>query len=203
MTETLSQRYLDGLAHCYERHGASAMWETFIDTVHGADPDDLLALKERFHYVPTSLLALLSIVDGTYWRDYGDETVKRLLLGSQGTLAYYLFSTDQMLEDADAQKLVLNVLDDLEEHPDAVQVDERLLLAPSSQWLHLADSSDHGSTSQLFIDFTPSPKGTVGQVVMWARRPDRLVVIAPDFDTYLSTLMAGGYEFLSDESAFE
>jgi len=61
---------------------------------------------------------------------------------------------------------------------------------------------NNGGTSQLFIDFSPSATGKVGQVVRFLHDPDEMVVIANSFDDYLKMLMKNGYCFV-DEMNFE
>ena len=55
-------------------------------------------------------------------------------------------------------------------------------------WLPFAD---FGSGSmQLMIDFTPSPSGTLGQVIAVTRDPDGVRWVASSFDTFLATSFA-------------
>lgn len=52
---------------------------------------------------------------------------------------------------------------------------------------------------QLFIDFTPSESGTIGQVVMFVHDSDRMEVIANSFDEYLEKMINWGFNFIVDE----
>lgn len=55
---------------------------------------------------------------------------------------------------------------------------------------------NNGGSSQLFIDFSPSSKGTKDQIVRYLDDADEFEVIADSFDEYLQMLMDGGYDFL-------
>ena len=57
---------------------------------------------------------------------------------------------------------------------------------------------NNGGTSQLFIDFSPSSTGKVGQVVRFLHDPDEMVVIADSFDDYLRMLMKNDYCFVDE-----
>ena len=71
------------------------------------------------------------------------------------------------------------------------------------RWLHFADCMNNGGTSQLFLDFSPSETGTIGQVVRFLHDPDELAVIADSFDDYLQTLMDGEYDFINEDTVEE
>ena len=68
-------------------------------------------------------------------------------------------------------------------------------------WLHFADCMNNGGSSQLFIDFSPSPKGKPGQIVRFLHDPDELQVIADSFDDYLQKLMKRGFDFINQDTA--
>ena len=55
-----------------------------------------------------------------------------------------------------------------------VEIDNRITSDASQlhNWLHFSDCMNNGGTSQLFIDFSPSAIGKVGQVVRFLHDPD-------------------------------
>lgn len=83
---------------------------------------------------------------------------------------------------------------------DEVIVDDKITNSIKNiQWLHFSDCMNNGGTSQLFIDFTPSEKGTKGQIVRFLHDPDEFTVIADSFDDYLKKLIENEYDFIIDE----
>ena len=58
---------------------------------------------------------------------------------------------------------------------------------------------NNGGTSQLFIDFSPSEKGTQGQIVRFLHDPDEFSVIADSFEDYLRMLMDKDYDFINED----
>lgn len=202
MAKNLAQRYIDGLEDHYGQFGLADDWQAFMNTVHGATPEDLAAIKEKFLEVPQTLLDLLSIVDGTYWREYEGEQIAVLLLGGAEDIAYYLLSSEQIVNDTDASILIENMLEFEEDLRAQDLIDGRVELNKNANWLHFADCFNNGGTSQLFIDFTPSPKGKPGQVIMFVHDPDEFIVIADSFDEYLQNLMESEYDFLEEEDCY-
>ncbi len=79
---SIAQRYVEGLRKAYYDNGAEEQWEEFEKTVHGISDEDREKLCALFPDVPKSLIGLLEIVDGTYWRDYGGENIAFFFLGS-------------------------------------------------------------------------------------------------------------------------
>ena len=58
---------------------------------------------------------------------------------------------------------------------------------------------NNGGTSQLFIDFSPSEKGTKGQIVRFLHDPDEFRVIADSFEEYLKKLIDNKYNFINED----
>ena len=86
---------------------------------------------------------------------------------------------------------------------DEVEVDEKIINKfDSVKWLHFSDCMNNGGTSQLFIDFTPSSKGKLGQIVRFEHDPDNFKVIADSFDDYLQMLMDSEYNFVNEDTVF-
>lgn len=138
--------------------------------------------------VPDSLLQLLEIVDGTYWRDYAKEKVALFFLGSDmEEYPYFLLSASQMMDTKDDFQTWGDYL--INREFDDILVDEGICDDLDSLcWLHFSDCVNNGGTSQLFIDFSPSAKGKKGQILRYLHAPDELVIIADSFDAYLQML---------------
>ena len=119
-----------------------------------------------------------------------------------GDYPYYLLSAEQIVatqnEPFDFYAGYIN------REYEEVEIDNRITSDASQlhNWLHFSDCMNNGGTSQLFIDFSPSAIGKVGQVVRFLHDPDEMVVIADSFDDYLKMLMKNGYCFV-DEMHFE
>lgn len=198
----LAQKYIQGLKKAYYDNGAGSQWEAFEKTVHGARIESLEKLQTMYPEIPQSLLQLLELVDGTYWRKYGEEKVIFYFLGSDiEEYPYYLLSAEQMIESQDSDWLrdYIN-----REYEDCVEVDEKIIdNAEKMRWLHFSDCMNNGGSSQLFIDFSPSTKGMKGQIVRYLHDPDELEVIAENFDDYLQMLIEDGYDFITEDVAEE
>jgi cell wall assembly regulator SMI1 len=82
-----------------------------------------------------------------------------------------------------------------------VEMDDRITdKVEGLKWLHYSDCMNNGGTSQLFIDFSPSPKGKSGQVIRFLHDPDSFIVIADNFEDYLKNLMNNEYDFIDEDS---
>ena len=199
----IAQKYVDGLKKAYSEHGGEQQWDAFAKAVHGASKGDLEKLRALYPDIPDSLLQLLEIADGTYWRTYGEEKVSFLFLGSDlEEYPYFFLSSQQMIDTKDDFQtwggyLIAREFDDIPVD-DGICDDLNTLC-----WLHFSDCVNNGGTSQLFIDFSPSPKGKKGQVLRYLHDPDELVVIADSFDGYLQMLMDQGYDFITEETIEE
>ncbi|GEE02431.1 SMI1/KNR4 family protein [Gordonia spumicola] len=173
----------------------------------GATATDLERLRAVYPARPDALVELLSRIDGTYWRRYGDHEVSVLILGSDvGDYPYYLQSTAQIVDAADNGYSIRDVYgDQLDEWlPEGRGADPRHGYRddridpdlPMGRRLHFADCMNNGGTSQLYIDFDPLPGGTVGQVVRYLHDPDSYLVIADSFEAYLRAQIDGDFAFL-------
>ncbi|WP_315047222.1 SMI1/KNR4 family protein [Capnocytophaga sputigena] len=202
---TLVEQYLEGLKQAYIDNGGEEAWQNLMATAHGATDADLQLLRNRYPQVPESLLDLLRRIDGTYWREYEKGTVSDLILGADedmGDYPYYLLSAKQIV--ATQNEAFDFYADYINREYEEVEIDNRITSDASQlhNWLHFSDCMNNGGTSQLFIDFSPSVTGKVGQVVRFLHDPDEMVVIADSFDDYLKMLMKNGYCFV-DEMNFE
>jgi len=175
-----------------------------LSLASGASTQQIAALSAAYPNCPSSLLGLVSRINGTYWQAYGDSTVSVLMLGSDvdgGEYPYYLLSIEQMLVES-ASALAAESI---------AQVYEGAILArsgllgshidpsvPMGRRLCFAHCMNNGGTSILYIDFDPAPGGTVGQIVRFLHDPDNYAVIANSFDAYLQQLIEGNYRYVLD-----
>lgn len=191
----IAQKYINGLKKAYFDRGAEKQWEHFEKIVHGASREDIEKLQALYPEIPDSLVQLLKVVDGTYWQVYAGEKITFYFLGSDvEKYPYYLLSAEQMTDEEDMDWICDYIN---REFGDDVWIDERITdNAQNMCWLHFSDDMNNGGSSQLFIDFSPSSKGTKGQIVRYLDDADEFEVIADSFDEYLQMLMDGGYDFL-------
>ena len=189
------EQYLKGL----EEH-LSEDDKTELSYATGATDQQLTDLKHHYPNCPDSLLQLLGRINGTYWQQYGEHEISVLILGSDVfEYPYYLKSVEQILEGSGfktgIREIYAEYFDDMPElvgegiDPDAY----------IDRWLCFSDCMNNGGTSQLFLDFSPSPEGTPGQVVRFLHDPDSFKVIANSFDEYLQMLIDEGYSFIIPE----
>jgi hypothetical protein len=193
----IAQKYVEGLKKAYYDNRAEKQWVDFERIVHGASKDNMEKLRMLYPDIPDSLIQLLDIVDGTYWREYDGKKITLYFLGSDlEEYPYYLLSVEQML------KKDFDWLNDYidRKFEGCVEVDERIIdHAENMCWLHFSDCMNNGGSSQLFIDFFPSSKGTKGQIIRYLHDPDEIEVIADSFDEYLQMLMDDGYDFITED----
>lgn len=199
----LARAYFNGLKAAYYREGAQKQWDHFASVVQGADQENLDKLLEFYPDAPESLIELLRLVDGTYYREYPADKVCLLFLGSDYEgYPYYLLSAKQMVETKDnfaewGDYLINREYDD-------IPVDEGICDDMDKlNFLHFSDCVNNGGTSQLFIDFSPSAKGKKGQVLRYLHDPDEMVVVADSFDAYLQMLIEQDYAFIDEDTVEE
>ena len=199
----IAQKYVDGLKKAYYENGGEKQWNNFERVVQGISKEDMEKLRVLYPDIPDSLLQLLEIVDGTYWRKYAEDNVTLLFLGSDmEEYPYFLLSAGQMMDTKDdfrewGDYLITREFDDIPVDEGICDDFDKLC------WLHFSDCMNNGGTSQLFIDFSPSQKGKKGQVLRYLLDPDELVIIADSFDDYLQMLMDGDYDFITADSIEE
>jgi hypothetical protein len=195
----LAEQYIAGLKKAYFENNGREIWEHFEKIKHGLTEVHLQRLKELYPDIPDALIDLLKYVDGTYWREYEEEKIAFYLLGSDmEEYPYYLLSSGEMIEN---QEVAVKYYSDyIEREYDEVEIDEKITdTAKDLKWLHFSDCMNNGGTSQLFIDFSPSAKGTKGQIVRFLHDPDEFSVIADSFEEYLQMLMDKGYDFINED----
>lgn len=207
---SIAQDYIDGLKQIYYDENMGEAWDAFAEVVHGASQEDIERLKTMYPDVPESLVELLRMVDGTYYREYAVEEVTFYFFGTgdeDDSYPYYLLSAEQMTdkEDLDFQMEVMADIIQIGREAPAdeeyeIYIDEKIAEDTTKlNWLHLSDCMNNGGSSQIFIDFSPSAKGVKGQVVRFFHDPDEIRVIADSFDEYLEKLMDAGYPFVEEE----
>ena len=195
------RRYIEGLEQAYLNNGGEEKWNEFVNVKEGAAGENLTRIKELFPEVPESLLELLQYADGTYHRAYGNTTIRLYFLGSTlEEYPYYLLSSEEIIENQTlAQKWYSDYVN-REFDPDDIPIDDRIIDdANKMKWLHFSDCMNNGGSSQLFIDFSPSACGTIGQIVMFVHDSDRIEVIADSFDEYLEKMIQWEFNFIVDE----
>lgn len=195
------RRYIEGLEQAYWNNAGAEKWEEFVHVKEGASGENLTRIKELFPEVPESLLELLQYADGTYHRAYGNTTIRLYFLGSTlEEYPYYLLSSEEIIENQSlAQKRYSDYVN-REFDPEDIPIDDRIIDdASKMKWLHFSDCMNNGGSSQLFIDFSPSAYGTVGQIVMFVHDSDRIEVIADSFDEYLEKMIQWEFNFIVDE----
>ena len=197
----LAEKYLDGLKNACELIEDDTIkkdYEDFKKLSQGATDSDIEKLLKLYPDTPKTLIDLLKIVDGTYFREYSGGTLSFYILGSDlEEYPYYLLSVKQIIENKnEAFDLYEEMLDD--EDDELASIDEKIIRnSKNMNWLHFSDCSNNGGTSTLFIDFSPSEKGTYGQVIMFVHDPDEFEVIADSFDDYLEQIILREYDFLN------
>jgi hypothetical protein len=200
-TMKIIEEYVNRLKKAYYENGGKESWDNFERVKHGASKEDINKLKAEYPSVSDSLSNLLKYVDGTYFREYEGEKITFYMLGSDVCeYPYYLLSVNQILESKnEAFDYYADYVN--REFGDDVEIDEKITdCANTLKWLHFSDCMNNGGTSQLFIDFSPSEKGTKGQVVRFLHDPDEIQVIANSFDDYLQMLIDNGIDFINEDS---
>ena len=199
----IAQKYVDGLKKAYYEIDGQKQWDHFENIAHGTSQEDIAKLQALYPDIPHSLLQLLEIVDGTYYRDYAGEKALLFFLGSDmEEYPYYLLSAGQMIQTKDdfgtwGDYLITREFEDIPVDAGICDNLDKLCL------LHFSDCTNNGGTSQLFIDFSPTPSGKKGQILRYLHDPDELVIIADSFDDYLQMLMDHAYDFITEDDIME
>lgn len=168
----------------------------------GASAEQLDSLRQAYPLCPDSLLRLLGHYNGTYYQEYAGGMVLVYMLGSDVfEYPYYLSSVAQILEDRQAnQRSIADIYGHyLEDDPGIVdaRIDAGI---KQGQRLCFSHCMNNGGSSRLYVDFTPTASGKVGQVVRFLHDPDNYQVIADSFDAYLQMLIDEDYGFLIEDN---
>lgn len=199
--------YWEKLGKAYEKNGLQAQWEHLTTIAEGISQEDRAALLAEYPDVPPSLMEILARIDGTYYRQYGDENVACFFFGSDvddGAYPYYLLSARNILEDRDCRENFYDLIYCALNEPDERYgpfFDRRIKTEEKCRLLHFSDCVNNGGTSSLYIDFAPSESGKKGQIVRYLHDPDELKVIADSFDEFLDMLMERDFAFIQPDAA--
>ncbi|WP_025663497.1 SMI1/KNR4 family protein [Aquimarina megaterium] len=193
------EKYINGLKNAYFENNGREDWEHFEKVIQRAEKENISKLKQIYPETSNALIALLGYVDGTYWRKYAEEEITFFILGSDVyKYPYYLLSSKEIIENRN--QATEYYADYIERKYDGVQIDDKITnRADTINWLHFSDCMNNGGTSQLFVDFSPSEKGKIGQVVRFLHDPDEFKVIADSFEDYLKNLMDSEYDFINED----
>ncbi|MBC5836445.1 SMI1/KNR4 family protein [Flavobacterium muglaense] len=196
----LVKQYLLGLKKAYFDNGAEEDWEHFEKVKQGATKEDIEKLKNVYPNIPDALIGILEYVDGTYWREYAGEEISFYFLGSDvEEYPYYLLSTKEIIENQN--EAIEYYSDYIDRRYNELKISDKITNQSNLlKWLHFSDCSNNGGTSQLFIDFTPSDKGKMGQIIRFLHDPDDFSVIADSFEEYLKNLIENKYEFINEDT---
>lgn len=198
--------YIQKLKDAYAKLDLTNEINYIFETAHGISEEDKKLLSEEYPDFPESLMEILEAIDGTYHRKYGDEKITQYFFGSDvddGEYPYYLFSAKDIIKHKDSASNFEDLFYYFSEEPDEIYgpfVDDKIQTDASKlKWLRFSDCVNNGGTSCLFIDFTPSEKGTKGQIVRYLHDPDELKVIADSFEDFLEMLIANNFKFIHDD----
>ncbi|MDR0307530.1 MAG: SMI1/KNR4 family protein [Chitinispirillales bacterium] len=200
------KNYVDGLKKAYYDENGKEVWNHFEKIKHGVSKENITKLKETFPNIPNSLINLLEYVDGTYYREYEGEEIIFYFLGSdvgEYGYPYYLLSAKEIIENIKHTKNLAKMVEEIRDYDDSA-VDDKISVKPSDfKWLHFSDCMNNGGTSRLYVDFSPSTKGKVGQIIRFLHDSDELKVIADSFDDYLKMLINNDYAFINEDTMEE
>lgn len=198
--------YIQKLKEAYIKNGLQNEWNHLFEIAHGISETDKQLLLQEYPDFPQSLMELLELIDGTYWRKYGEEEVTYYFFGSdvdEGEYPYYLFSAKNIMDNKDCASNFGDLFYYFLEEPDEVYgpfIDSKIQLDVNKlKWLKFSDCMNNGGTSSLYIDFTPSEQGIKGQVIRYLHDPDELKVVANSFDEFLEMLIENGLPFIHDD----
>ncbi len=204
---SLALSYIKGLKKAYAEVGGKDVWQNLETVAFGANEQDIQELKEIYPEVPDSLIGLLKLIDGTYFREYEGDEITMYFLGSDvedGEYPYYLLSAKEIVKNKNiAYEYYADYVNRVCEEDDVIMDDRIINDAERMNWLHFSDCMNNGGTSQLFIDFSPSEEGVKGQIIRFLHDPDEMKVIADSFDEYLKMLMDNEYAFINENSIDE
>lgn len=173
--------------------------------VHGASEEDIRRLRQKFPDVPETLVQLLALVDGTYYREYkGKEVCIAVFDRADDDISYYLNSVERILRQDGASIAYIYGDPDLEEEKGPEYLADFMYMVgegidpfqPFADMLHLSDCINNGGASALYIDFHPAEGGVKGQIVCFMHDPDSFSVIAPSFDAFLEMQLAAGFDWI-------
>lgn len=192
----LTNYYLNKIEEYQLKSPKAEKWKTFKEKSTGISEENLKQLKEEYPLIPESLIDILKVIDGTYHEKIEDHSYSFYMFSSdidEGEYPYYLLSSKKILETKEEYKY----FDFMITREFDLYVDDKISNnLDNIKWLHFADCMNNGGTSQLFIDFTPSDTGKVGQIIRTLHDTDEIRVIADDFDEFLNKIIENDFKFL-------
>ncbi|MBA2653118.1 MAG: SMI1/KNR4 family protein [Tatlockia sp.] len=193
------------------------LFENYDDTeqenfkcITPATEQSISLLKEIYPDAPIELIEILKKINGTLGT-YNKKHIEVDFFPSDDEYgsSYYLCSIEDMLEHAKSEGTWFELYCDPNEGIDREDFldDEDELFgdyinpdALCKDWLLFAEND----YSKLFIDFSPSTEGTIGQIVHYVHDPDMYGVAADSFANYLKTIIDSDFEYLKyDETEDE
>lgn len=181
----LESKYIELLHDKYIEYDRLNEWEkiNFLG-INKVEEEELLNKN-----VPITMINLLKIINGT--SDYTE------FLGYKD-IPYCLFNCQKILDtDMYFIKYCLKEVFDF----DPKYIDEKIDINNENlKWFKIGqDSFNNGGTSSIYIDMTPSNKGTIGQIVRFVHDPDTYDVIANSMEDFLQMIIDDDFSFLSEE----
>ena len=165
-------------------------YNSFINNKNGITDEELNNLIKEFPDIPNSLIELLKYSNGTKLFIFQSDV-------ENGKYPYYLIDSKEMIKEKDIAKKYYG--DYISREFDDIEIDNRITSdVDNTKWLLFSNCMNNGGTSQLFIDFTPSKEGKVGQIVRFLHDPDSIIVIADSFDEFLQQIIDSNYRFIDN-----
>ncbi len=203
-TTNKGNEYIKKLKEIYIKRGFKNKWLHLEEIACGISKEDEHNLLKEYPEIPKSLLEILNKIDGTYHRLYENEKITYYFFGSDvedGKYPYYLLSGEQMLKTKNDPVKYYDCY--INREFDDIPVSEKITNDINNiKWLHFADCMNNGGTSQLFIDFSPSKKGSKGQIIRFVHDEDSLEVIADSFDEFLEKIEKNDFKFINNDEGF-
>lgn len=191
--KNIYNEFINGLEQKYQSSDEQLKekYNSFIETKKGITEEELNDLKKEYPNIPESLIKLLKYSNGIDIYCFNSDV-------DEGNYPYYLNNSIKMIE---SKNDVINYYSDfIERSYDDAETDIKITNdLDNVNWLLFSNCMNDGGTSQLFIDFTPSKEGKVGQIVRYLHDPDSMVVIADSFDEFLKQIIDSNYKFIDAE----
>lgn len=190
---SICKEFISGLEKKYLQSDEilKADYDSFIEKKKGISNKELDDLIKVFPDIPKNLVELLKYSNGTDIYCFQSDV-------DNGKYPYYLIDSAEMMAAKDDAKKYYS--DYIAREFDDVEIDGKITTdVDNVKWLLFSNCMNNGGTSQLFIDFTPSQEGKVGQIVRYLHDPDSIIVIADSFDDFLKQIMDSNYRFVDGE----
>jgi len=192
-SQNICEQYIKGLEAKYLQSDETLKgeYESFVASKKGISDEELKNLLKEFPEIPNSLIELLKYSNGTNIYCFQSDV-------DAGKYPYYLIDSATMINSKNDAKEYYSWA--ITREFDDIEIDARITNdIDNIKWLLFSNCMNNGGTSQLFIDFTPSKEGKVGQVVRYLHDPDSMIVIADSFDEYLQKIIDSNYLFVDGE----